>query len=125
MKSKILLIPALLLFIIAASSFVPGNGSAMEKNERIEVIFTRNMKINDLVKVKSDLEEQGITLSYKLLRFDDEDRLSGIAFKVDCHDGFKGSASNTSLRYDDRIGFYRDYRPGSSSPFGTGKLTEE
>ncbi len=125
MKSKYFLIPVLLLSLLSAYSFMPGQAAANEKNDRIEVLFTRNMSFNDIVKVKLDMAERGITLNYKLLRFDDEGRLMSISYEVDCHDGFKGSAVNHRIGYNDRFGFYRDYRSESSSPFGTGWLTEE
>ncbi len=125
MKKKIIFIPFFLLMLTAIFSFVSLKNPDKGKQDQVELIFTRQMGFNDLVKAKLDMAEEGITLKYKLLKFDDEGRLSGIAFQVNCNDGFSGSASNLFLSYEDGFGFIRDYRPGSESPFLMGKLMEE
>lgn len=94
------------------------------KTDRIEVLFTRKMRFNDLVKIKLDMADQGISLDYQMLQFDAQGGLVSIAFYVDCHDSFAGSASNNSLTNQSRFGFYRDYN-SVSSPFGTGAITSQ
>ncbi len=125
MKKKIIFIPFFLIILTAVFSFANFKNTDSGKQDRVELIFTRQMSFNDLVKAKLDMAEEGITLKYKLLKFDNEGRLSGIAFQVDCHDGFSGSASNLFLSYEGSFGFIRDYGAESESPFITGNLLEK
>ncbi|MEO7209852.1 MAG: hypothetical protein ABIY35_02815 [Chitinophagaceae bacterium] len=39
-----------------------------------------------------------------------------------CYDGFSGSAGEVNLSNQSRVGFYRDYTPGTKLPFGTGGI---
>lgn len=114
----------ILLVFITASGFAISSESNEKiiKEVRIEVIFNRLTKFNDLVKIKFDLAEKGITLEYKKLEFDENGGLVGIDFKVDCNDGFKGSSQNLKLTNQSKFGFFRDYSKTSSSAFGTGNL---
>lgn len=123
MKKIIISIAFLTIFF-----FVEGSGAADNKKDietdkkRIEVFYNRTMDFNDLVKIKLDLAENGITINYKLLEFDENDRLKTIDFEVNCYDGFSGSARNTNVQNQSKFGFYRDYSENSASPFGTGNL---
>lgn len=111
------------VLIISTSSFTnnipdqkPGN------DKRIEVVFNRQLDFNDLVKIKMDLSQKGITINYTSLAFDEAGHLEAIRFFVDCHDGFSGSAGEVNLSNQSRVGFYRDYTPGTKLPFGTGGI---
>ena len=112
------------LFVLVVFAIASGFASdATDKDKgRIEVSFNRKMDFNDLVKIKLDLAEAGITIQYKLLEFDDQGGLKSLDFTVDCHDGFSGGAKNTEILNQTRWGFYRDYRDNVGSPFGTGGL---
>lgn len=91
------------------------------KPSRIEVVFTRQMRFNDLVKIKLDLGDQGISLDYQSLAFDAQGGLAALSFRVNCNDGFSGSASNSSLAGGGTFGFYRDYS-NVNNPFGAGAI---
>ena len=91
-------------------------------NKRLEVNFTRHLEFSDLVKVKLDLASYGISLDYMHLEFDENNGLEAIEFKVDCNDGFSGSAKNFKVTNDSQYGFFRDYNEKIESPFGTGAL---
>lgn len=114
----------ILLVFITVSGFALSSVSNEKiiKEGRIEVIFNRLTKFNDLVKIKLDLAEKGITLEYKKLEFDENGGLLSINFNVDCNDGFKGSSQNLNLTNQNKFGFYRDYSKTSTSAFGTGNL---
>ena len=90
--------------------------------ERIKVTFTNLDEFNDLVKVKLDLADVGISIKYKKLVFNGFGNLIEIGFEVDCNDGFKGSASTSRLSTQDNFGFIRDYE--SHVPFTTGDLSQ-
>lgn len=112
----------LLVFsFFSLASFGQFIATFVSTDERIEVVFNNQMEFDDLVKIRSELKNKGITLGYKKLIFDSEKKLSEIAFEVDCKDGFSGSAA-CKLDNQTKIGFYRDYTKDSESPFGTGNF---
>lgn len=120
---KLVSIFIIAVFIISTSSFtnnIPAQNSGNDK--RIEVVFNRQLDFNDLVKIKMDLSQKGITINYNSLVFDESGHLEAIRFFVDCHDGFSGSAGDVNLSNKSRVGFYRDYTPGTKLPFGTGGI---
>jgi len=92
---------------------------AESKKGRVEVTFHRKLQFNDLVKIKLDMAEKGISLNYDRLAFDENGGLSQIAFRVDCNDGFKGTAHSHQIFNKSKTGFYRDYDDAAPSPFGT------
>ena len=123
MKKLIISLAFLTIFFFVEGSGVTDNKKDIETDKkRIEVSLNRTMDFNDLVMIKLDLAENGITINYKLLEFDENNGLRTIDFKVDCHDGFSGSARNTNVQNQSKFGFYRDYDENSASPFGTGNL---
>ncbi len=91
--------------------------------ERLEVNFNKPYTLEELLDIKQEVAEaNGISLVYRELSFDEDGKLVGIFFQVDCGDGFSGSASKNPLDYDHPIGFFRDYRPDATEAFGTGGL---
>ena len=110
------------MFAIACGFTMDPTGNRGGARDRIEVSFNRKMEFNDLVKIKLDLAEAGITIQYRLLEFDEQGGLKVLDFKVDCNDGFSGGAKSTEIFNQTRWGFYRDYRKNAESPFGTGRL---
>jgi len=123
MKNLSKVLAVLLVFFIASgfgSKTITG-GINTEK-ERIVVSFNRHLDFNDLVKIKLDLAEKGISIDYKLLEFDENGGLKSIEFKVDCNDGFSGHAKITRINNNTKFGFFRDYRDTAKTPFGTGGL---
>jgi hypothetical protein len=88
--------------------------------EIIEVNFNGKVKFEDLVQLKSELKNVGITLEYKELKFNDQNRLQDISFIVVSESGFSGSAKKRQLTNDDTIGFY-SYSQGKGG-FGTGDV---
>ena len=111
---SLLLIGALIISTTSFQAPIPTNDQT-----RIEVIFNGKLEFNDLVKIKLDLSQKGIILNYRMIAFNQDNKLKSIDFFVDCRDGFSGSASETSLTYTKGVGFYRDYSEATTSPFGT------
>ena len=92
---------------------------------KIEVAFTNTLTFDSLVYIKNDLRTKGISVNYKKIEFDENNRLQAIECEVDCNDGFKGSFAIGSLNSQNKnkkIGFYRDYSKNAAIPFGTGGL---
>lgn len=90
---------------------------------KIQAFFTNDLSLDELTEVKNKLAENGITIHYRSLEFDENGGLLGIACDVDCTDGFKGSFSIgmlNSINKDRRVGFVRNYSDDTETPFCTG-----
>lgn len=94
--------------------------------KRIEVAFTNCLNFDSLVIIKNDLKAKGITLIYKNIEFDSNNRLITIDCDVDCNDGFSGGFGMGHLNSSrtSSTGFYRDYSKNSKNPFGTGMFKD-
>lgn len=122
MKNIVRTFPILFAFAVASAFTLNTSEHGRGSNDRIEVSFNAKMQFNDLVKIKLDLAEAGITIQYRVLKFDDQGGLRALDFKVDCNDGFSGSADNMAITNQTHWGFFRDYRKDVERPFGTGGL---
>ena len=122
MKNVFKSLAVLVVLAVATGFTLHATDSRPGDKDRIEVSFNSKMEFNDLVKIKLDLAEAGITIQYRLLEFDEQGGLRSMDFKVDCNDGFSGGARSTEISNQTRWGFYRDYRENVESPFGTGGL---
>jgi len=116
---KYLLIFSILTF---AFSNVYSQDHLNIKVDLVEVSFNSSLDFPALVDIKNQLSTLGISLDYNNLEFQENGKLKSISFSVDCHDGFKGSASATFTTQEKTIGFYRDYNENAKIPFGTGAL---
>ncbi len=75
-------------FIIVASVLNSVNGFTtvapykkhVNNNPKVEVVFTNGLKCNDLVKIKQNLIEKGISIEYSKLEFDKKMQLKKIEF---------------------------------------------
>ena len=117
MKQIISCLFAGFLFISTSSFSFKGSDPAKEK---IEIVFTRDMKYTDLVNIKKELFAKGIFIEYRILEFDSKRNLKKIGFFVDCKDGFTGSAMTTHFIKGNKFGFYRDYNEKASTQFYAG-----
>jgi len=110
------------LFLIACTGLI-FLASTAPVQERVEVNLNKPYTLEELLHIQQELAEtHGISLLYRELSFDEDGVLVGIAFQVDCRDGFSGSASQKPLDYKTPIGFFRDYRKDAASAFGTGGI---
>ena len=114
-----ILITALFIFI---SSFKYHDNKNLNDNSNIEVVFNHKLSFNDIVKIKLDLSEKGITLTYRKLLFDENAKLISIDFYVKFNDGYGGSDAADNLTDQSRIGFYRDYSKNAKRSFICGNL---
>lgn len=86
------------------------------------VVFNTKLELKDLIRIKKESAKKGIELNYRKLEFDNNGKLKGILFAVDCKDGFKGEAGRDDVSGTGRFGFTRDFKKNSSMPFATGQL---
>lgn len=107
-----------LFSIIVLAGFI----SDKECKDKIEVVFNRTLKFNNVVEIRNDLSEKGITLDYQKLEFDEDGGLLTVYFKIDFNDGFSGAAGKSNLTKQSKFGFYRNYADDSEEPFGTGDI---
>lgn len=95
---------------------------------RIEAVFTNSLTLDSLIRVKNELMNFGITINYKKLEFDEQNKLLEIFCEVNCNDGFRGSFGIGMMNAENknkRFGFYRDYSKNTVSPFGTGLIDKK
>jgi hypothetical protein len=78
MKNLFKNLPILVVFVIASGFTLDATDNTREDKDRIEVSFNSKMEFNDLVKIKLDLAEAGITIQYRLLEFDDQGGLKSM-----------------------------------------------
>ena len=108
------------IFFFTLSSFKVHDNQNLN-DDVIEVAFNHTLTFNDIVKIKLDLSERAITLTYNRLVFDENSRLTSISFSVKC-DGYGGADEADNLTDDNSIGFFRDYTKGAKKQFGCGNI---
>jgi len=105
MKKAILTIVILLSSLVYSGSGFSSNRSKFGKNN-VEIIFNRKSHFDQLVSFRDKvLKENGIVLTYKSLKFDEQGDLISIEIKVDCKDGFAGSAVTDHITNSSNFGF--------------------
>ena len=111
MKKSALFFFAVVMFIAMSSFNQPANDG------KIEITFTHNLNIDDLVKIKTKMAERSIWLTYRKLAFDLDGKLTAIDFMV--RDAkYSGSAANANLTDSSKTGFYFDRSAGAKTTFG-------
>ena len=88
-----------------------------QKNERtfaindnlVDIKFTTQYTLEDLVYVKAKLIIMHIELKYSLLEFNDEGFLKKISASIDYNDGYSASFKSKELQTMDGPGFRRDF----------------
>jgi hypothetical protein len=123
MKKISLFILTTILVILLMSFKEYFAGRPWDDRKNIMVVFNHTLTFNDLVKMKLDLSEKGITLSYRRLVFDENYRLQGITYNVRL-DGYGGGDEVDNLSDESRVGFYRDYSKNAKYPFACGNLDQ-
>ncbi|RUA38612.1 MAG: hypothetical protein DSY77_00090 [Bacteroidetes bacterium] len=105
--------------------------SAVGENEDIQIqnegvfivrIFKSTTK-SELEEFKSEGKELNIDITYENLEYINGE-IEAITLKVDCNDGFSGTASTTNIP-ESGIGFIRDYREGADIPFVIGRIFDK
>lgn len=85
-------------------------------------IFKSTTK-SELEEFKSEAEELNIDITYENLEYINGE-IEAITLKVDCNDGFSGTASTTNIP-ESGIGFIRDYRDDADIPFVIGRIFDK
>jgi transcriptional regulator with XRE-family HTH domain len=115
--------------IMAQEKAINSNCMKIEYNKdktvkKVEVSYTNNLTLDSLYNIKTTLDKIGITVNYRSLTFDNNNRLKAIECHIDCNDGYKGSFYAPSLdKYIEgkNMGFFRDYDKNAGVAFCTGR----
>jgi hypothetical protein len=91
-----------------------------KKNDRYEVRIFETTSRAELEKFKAEASNRGIDITYENLQIING-KIDAITLKVDCNDGFSGTASTSNIP-ESGIGFIRDYSEGTDVPFAIGKV---
>jgi transcriptional regulator with XRE-family HTH domain len=120
---------ALSLFALTSNVFAQTSGKkknsiSIEKNpdksiKRIEVRFTNELTYDSLVFIKNALEKHDIKINYKIIEFNDNNRLKAISCEAFTEMG-SGSFYVSQLDSSSVGGFYRDYSKNAKIPFCIG-----
>jgi hypothetical protein len=113
------------LSLFASMVLFSGTMSAQDAGKREEVVFTRQMDRKSLEKLRSDVAEQGVHLTYDDLRFGAEDQLEGISFTVKDATGRSYKASTDQLERGVWFGFEFTHAGKQSTVLNVGTLVEE
>lgn len=112
---------SILLFMLTGFS-VPESALIRGENDTVLVVFNSATTFEDLATIRSEMKSKGIVLSYLRIEFNEGGGLKEIKIKVDCKDGFSGTASSKILTPESQFGFKRDYSQNSEDPFTVGNL---
>ena len=121
---------AFLTLLTMLSFTIPGvpanlNNDKNDAKGKFQILFNENVGFTELVLIAEHCAEKGIILSYKIIEYNDYGKLKRLSFRVDCQDGFSGSASTDQLLNTNKFGFFRDYGEGVSIPFAVGTIVDE
>lgn len=100
----------------------PFRDPSQYQDKIIEVKFHHKMTALDLVRIKNEMKEEEINITYHETKFNPKGELISISFSVKTDDGcYYGSASSKNV-FLSPTGFYRDYRKHAKTSFGTGTM---
>jgi hypothetical protein len=114
--------------ITAENTDLKSNAGDVEENQIqnegvfIVRIFKSTTK-SELEEFKSEAKKLNIDITYENLEIINAE-IEAITLKVDCNDGFSGTASTTNIP-ESGIGFIRDYREGADIPFVIGRIFDK
>ncbi len=91
-----------------------------KSNDRYKVQIFESTSRAELEKIKDEASKRGIDITYENLQIIDG-RIEAITLKVDCNDGYSGTASTTNMP-ESGIGFIRDYSANADAHFQMGKI---
>jgi hypothetical protein len=91
-----------------------------KSNDRFVVQILESTSRAELEKIKEDAAKRGIDIKYENLEIING-KIDAITLKVDCNDGYSGTASTTNMP-ESGIGFIRDYSANADAHFQMGKI---
>ena len=103
-----------LLFTIPASA--AQDPITINEGKLIEIHFNSQLKADDLEDIKMRLAAINISIEYPKVEFNKKGKLKSLEFKVDCNDGFKGSAWSPRISKRMNVYFYSCLLYTSPSP---------
>ncbi|WP_375578544.1 hypothetical protein ABWH96_16155 [Marivirga tractuosa] len=91
-----------------------------KSNDQYKVQILKTTSRAELEKIKEDASKKGIDIEYENLQIINGE-IEAITLKVDCNDGYSGTASTTNMP-ESGIGFIRDYSANADAHFQMGKI---
>jgi hypothetical protein len=91
-----------------------------KSNDRYKVQILETTSRAELDKIKEEAAKRGIDIEYENLQIING-KIEAITLKVDCNDGYSGTASTTNMP-ESGIGFIRDYSNNADASFQMGKI---
>jgi hypothetical protein len=115
----------LTLFAVCLGWFAEPSGLVIS-DEKVTCIINRNTSWEELQEYKARLwEKKQIKFDIEQVDFNRAKQITKIKIRVDCNDGFKGSAQTVFKDDKSKMSFYRIYDKAAGSPFGIGGLPED
>ena len=94
-----------------------------KSNDSYQVQIFANTSRAELDRIKEDAAKKGISIEYENLEIING-KIEAISLKVDCNDGYSGTASSTNIPKTG-IGFIRDYSENADVSFQMGKVFDK
>jgi len=91
-----------------------------KSDDRYVVQIFETTSRTELEKIKEEASKKGIDITYENLQIING-KVEAITLKVDCNDGYSGTASTTNMP-ESGIGFIRDYSANADVNFQMGKI---
>ncbi|WP_296622115.1 outer membrane beta-barrel protein [Marivirga sp.] len=91
-----------------------------KSNDLYKVQILETTSRTELDRIKEEASKRGIEIAYENLQIING-RIEAITLKVDCNDGYSGTASTTNMP-ESGIGFIRDYSANADAHFQMGKI---
>ncbi len=112
------IISLFLLFLLS------GNPTGLTiSDEMVTLVIDKHTTQVEIVEFNKRLkEEKGITFYVYSITRSKEGEIEYIKIVVDCNDGNSGTATVKFNSKNEKIGFFRDYRPGASTSFSIGGM---
>ncbi|MBK9764424.1 MAG: hypothetical protein IPO87_13965 [Flavobacteriales bacterium] len=120
----ILTVIAFLLFTMTTLQSAAQQPPRSPGDDVVEVVFTSQMRMDDLNKLKYDMARTGISLQFDNVKFNEAGDLVGLNFRVRDNNGQKGSAGTDDLLNAEKFGFRVDRSKGAKTPFMVGSLEQ-
>ncbi|MEO6131955.1 MAG: hypothetical protein ABIQ02_08900 [Saprospiraceae bacterium] len=95
------------LFFSLAFAFVN-----FTSQEDVYVEFTNQTTFDELITIRAQLVEKGVSLEYQMIEFDSTKKLKALSIDAKCDDGFSGTAHSTELLNGGKITFSRNSKTG-------------
>ena len=113
-----------LMGILAMSCSKTSETTYSTDSEKVFLIITQHTTEAELINIASEFKtKKNITVDFSKSEFTENGEIKNLRLEIDCHDGFKGTASSSGQILKKRnSGFSRDYSENAKTPFVIGAM---